>query len=285
NISSKQRILVHNNLKSMKKLTSLIVFATLFLANNSFAQNVKEMIPKVMAAMGNAKTMTYHFYAQERMHDGKYSKSDVEFTVIASPLKIYANAHKPQSAQLFYDAAVSTDVKVKKGFKLNLSPTNSLLMKGVHNPVTRAGFGQIKKILETSMAQRKGEDLTTYVKVLGTVTYDNQECWKIEINDADYKIIDYTVAAGEKSVWQIGKKLAISEYKIKELNDIDDDVKPGQKLKIPSSYAKKTTLYIDKSNLLPIYHKMEDEKGIYEIYEFKDLKLGVNLTDANFQFK
>ncbi|MCC6516216.1 MAG: DUF1571 domain-containing protein, partial [Chitinophagales bacterium] len=59
----------------------------------------------------------------------------------------------------------------------------------------------------------------------------------------------------------------------------------GQKLKIPSSYAKKTTLYIDKSNLLPIYHKMEDEKGIYEIYEFKDLKLGVNLTDANFQFK
>ena len=269
----------------MKKVTSILVIATIFLANLSFAQSVTETIPKVMAAMGNAKTMTYHFYAQERMDDGKYSKSDVDFKVIASPLKVYAFAHLPQSAQLIYDAAVSKDVRVKKGLKLNLSPTNSLLMKGVHNPVIRAGFAQIKKILETSMSQRKGEDLSSYVKLIGNLTYDGKECWKIEINDADYKIVDYTVAAGETSVWQIGKKLAISEYKIKELNGIGDEVKPGQKIKIPSSYAKKTTLFIDKATYLPIYHKMEDEKGIYEIYEFKDLKLGVNLTDADFQFQ
>ena len=96
-------------------------------------------------------------------------------------------------------------------------------MKGVHNPITRAGFAQIKKILETSMAQRKGEDLSSYVKILGTVNYDGKDCWKVEINDADYKIIDYTVAAGETSVWAIGKKLAISEYKIKELNDNEQD--------------------------------------------------------------
>lgn len=268
----------------MKKVTSILVIAILFLANLSFAQNVTETIPKVMAAMGNAKTMTYHFFAQERMHDGKYSKSDVEFKVIASPLKIYANVKLPQSAQLIYESAVSKDVRVKKGLKLTLNPTNSLLMKGVHNPVTRAGFATIKKILETSMAQRKGDDLSSYVKILGTVSYDGKDCWKIEINDADYKIINYTVAAGETSVWSIGKKLAISEYKIKELNDIDDGVKAGQVLKIPSSYAKKTTLYIDKSNYLPIYHKMEDEKGIYEIYEFKNLKLGVDLPDSEFQF-
>lgn len=90
---------------------------------------------------------------------------------------------------------------------------------------------------------------------------------------------------GETSIWAIGKKLAISEYKIKELNDIGDDVKPGQKIKIPSAYAKKTTLYIDKSNYLPIYHKMEDEKGVYEVFEFKDLKLGVNFTATDFDFK
>ncbi len=268
----------------MKKVNSFLLLAALFLASTSFGQNVTEMIPKVMAAMGNAKTMKYHFYAQERMHDGKFSKSDVEFTVIANPLKIYAKAKLPQSAQLYYNDAVSKDVKVKKGFKLNLSPTNSLLMKGVHNPVTRAGFGQIKKILETSMNQRKGENLANYVKVLGTVNYDGNACWKVEINDDDYKITTYKVAAGETSVWQIGKKLAISEYKIKELNDIGDEVKPGQVIKIPTSYAKKTTLYIDQTNYLPIYHKMEDEKGVYEIYEFKGLQLGINLTDADFEF-
>ncbi|MFN8281976.1 MAG: LysM peptidoglycan-binding domain-containing protein [Chitinophagales bacterium] len=266
----------------MKKITGFFLAAVLLVVSAQ-AQNVTDMIPKVMAAMGNAKTMTYHFYAQERMHDGKYSKSDVEFKVIANPLKIRASAKLPQTAQLMYDAAASKEVKVKKGLKLSLSPTNSLLMKGVHNPITRAGFAQIKKILETSMTQRKGEDLASYVKVLGTVNYDGKDCWKVEINDADYKIVNYTVAPGETSVWAIGKKLAISEYKIKELNNIDDDVKPGQVIKIPSSYAKKTTLYIDKTTYLPIYHKMEDEKGIYEIYEFKELKLGVTLTDADFE--
>lgn len=255
------------------------------MAYSSFAQSVAETIPKVMSAMGNAKNMTYHFFAQERMHDGKYSKSDVEFTVISNPLKIYADAHLPQSAQLFYDASVSKDVRVKKGLKLNLSPTNGLLMKGVHNPVTRAGFGQIKKILETSIAQRKGQDIASFVKILGSVNYDGKDCWKIEIDDPEYKIIDYTVQPNEKSVWDIGRNRAISEYKIKELNDIGDDVKAGQKIKIPSSYAKRTTLYIDKSNYLPIYHKMEDEKGIYEIYEFKGLKLGVTLNDDAFNFK
>jgi hypothetical protein len=30
---------------------------------------------------------------------------------------------------------------------------------------------------------------------------------------------------------------------------------------------------------------MEDEKGIYEIYEFKGLKLGVTLNDDAFNFK
>ena len=118
-----------------------------------------------------------------------------------------------------------------------------MIMKGVHNPITRAGFAQIKKILEMSMAQRKGENYADFVKLIGTVSYDNKDCWKVELSDPDYKIVNYTVAAGETTVWQIGK-----------------------------------------STSLPIYHKMEDEKGIYEIYEFKELKLGVTLTDADFEF-
>ncbi|MBK6273853.1 MAG: DUF1571 domain-containing protein [Saprospirales bacterium] len=268
----------------MKKLTGLFFVAILCMANVQ-AQSAVDIMQKSLTAMGNAKSMTYHFYAQERMHDGKYSKSDVEFKVIASPLKVYANAKLPQAAQLRFEPAKSAKVDVKKGLKLSLAPTSSLLMKGVHNPVSRAGFGTVKKILETSMNARKGENYADFVKLIGTVSYDNKDCWKVELLDPDYKIVNYTVAAGETTVWQIGKKLAISEYKIKELNNIDDEVKPGQVIKIPSAYAKKSTFYIDKSTSLPIYHKMEDEKGIYEIYEFKELKLGVTLTDADFEFK
>jgi hypothetical protein len=271
----------------MKKLTSIFILTILLSATSGrlFAESAVEIMEKSLSAMGAVKTMTYHFYASERMDDGKYSKSDVEFKVIASPFHVYAKANLPQSAQLIHDAANSPEVRVKKGFKLTLAPTNKLLMKGVHNPITRAGFAQIKKILEMSMAQRKDENYADFVKLIGTVNYDGKDCYKIEISDPDYKIISYTVAANEKTVWQIGKKLAISEYKIKELNKIGDEVVPGQKLKIPSSYAKKTTLYVDKKTYLPIYHKMEDEIGMYETYEFKELKIGVTFSNTDFEFK
>lgn len=268
----------------MKKITSILLTASLVLLSRGlFAESAVDIMKKSLDAMGAQKTMTYHFYAQERMDDGKYSKSDVEFKVQAAPtVRIYANAHLPQSAQLIFEPAKSPKVHVKKGLTINLAPTSGLLMKGVHNPVTRAGFGQIKKILEMSIDQRKGQNYADFVKLDGIVNYDGRDCYKIELNDPDYKIIPYTVAAGQSTVWDIGNARAISEYKIKELNSIGDDVKVGQQLKIPSSYAKKTTLYIDKTTYLPIYHKMEDEKGIYEIYEFKDLKLGVALGDSDF---
>ncbi len=271
----------------MKKLSSFLLSALLMVAGHTgFAESAVEIMKKSLDAMGSVKSMTYHFYAQERMDDGKYSKSDVEFKVQAAPtVRIYANAHLPQSAQLVFEPAKSPKVSVKKGLKLSLAPTNSLLMKGVHNPVTRAGFGQIKKILEMSMDQRKGQNYADFLKLIGIVNYDGKDCYKIELTDPDFKIIPYAVTANQNTVWDIGNARAISEYKIKELNGISDDVKPGQQLKVPSSYAKKTTLYIDKSSYLPVYHKMEDEKGIYEIYEFKDLKLGVALGDVDFQFQ
>jgi len=187
-------------LRMYKKHLLFLLFTSLFAwksnAQNASA-NINDLIQKSFTAMANVKTMTYHFYASERMDDGTYSKSDVEFKVVASPLKIFANAHEPQSAKLSYDASKSKDVKVKKGLSLSLSPTNKLLMKGVHNPITRAGFGRIKMILEKSLAQRKGQDLSKYVKLAGTVMYDNKECLKVVISDPDYKIIDYTVKPGQ----------------------------------------------------------------------------------------
>ena len=64
-----------------------------------------------------------------------------------------------------------------------------------------------------------------------------------------------------------------------------DDMVAGKTIKIPTAYAKVTTLYIDKSNNLPIYQKMEDDKGMYETYEFKELKVNPTFTATAFDFK
>jgi hypothetical protein len=266
----------------MKRIAAFLLFAVLGTVILK-AQQIEELIEKTLTAMGNTKNISYHFLAQERFQGGKMIQIDVKIKVQASPLKVFADATKPQTAKLSYVPAVSTKVAVRKGIKLHLDPHSSLLMKEQHHPLYKAGFGSVKAILETNIKMREGEDLSKYVKILGTVTYDGKECWKVELNVPDYKIINHTVKADEKTVWVLGKKLALPEYRIKELNDIGDELKPGQVIKIPNAYAKKTTLFIDKATYLPIYQKMEDDLGVYEIYEFRDLKLNVKFTDADFE--
>jgi outer membrane lipoprotein-sorting protein len=268
----------------MKK-TILTAIAGLFLFGNASAQSAVDIVEKSMDAMKKVKSLSYHFVSQERFKGGKIEKADIQFKMTVTPLKVYADATLPEKAQLVYEPAVSKEVKVKKGIKLSLSPTNNLLMKQQHHPITRAGFGSVYRILDKSVKQRAGENYADFVSLLGSINYDGRDCWKILLNDPDYKIINYTVK-NETTLWQIGEARAIPEYKIRELNGIDyGGLKPGQVIKIPSSYAKKTVLYIDKQTYLPLLQKMEDDLGMYEQYELKDLKLNPTLTEADFEFK
>lgn len=267
----------------MKKLLGLLALV-LVVGAPLQAQSVADIMEKSMKAMSSATHLTYHFFSKERFEDGKFQNSEVFFKYQASPLKIHAVAVKPQSATLVYVPTVSAKVQVKKGIKIPLSPYSNVLMKETHHPIYKAGFGTIKSILEHNLKARglTAAQYGEFAKVVGTVTYDGKPCWSVEVLDKDYKITTYTVKT-EKTVWELGKKLAIPEYKVKQMNNIGDDLKPGQVLKVPSAYAKKSTFYVCKATYLPIYQKMEDEIGVYEVFEFKDLKLGVKFTDADFQ--
>ena len=88
------------------------------------------------------------------------------------------------------------------------------------------------------------------------------KCWKIEIDDTRYKIIDYTVQPDEKSINGILAEINdyFQIYKIKGIN-ISDDVKPGP-VKILLLMQKNNIVHL--TNQTTIYHKMEDEKGVYE---------------------
>jgi hypothetical protein len=84
----------------------------------------------------------------------------------------------------------------------------------------------------------------------------------------------------------IARKLNISEYAILERNDeIDfyDDIIPGQEIKVPSSYAKKMILYIDKEYMLPLVIKVYDDRGIYEQYAYKNFVLNPGFKEGEFQ--
>jgi outer membrane lipoprotein-sorting protein len=271
----------------MKKLLLTLLSALVFFPAISQAQNIEELAMKSLEAMKNVKTLTYSFYSQERFKGDKFENSEVHFKIQMKPFMIYADAIKPDKAQLIYEGTNPDKVRVKKGpLRLTPSVTSGLLMKQQHHPIYRAGFGTMYKTLSREMKAREGKNLSEFIQDKGSITYDGKDCYHAVLIDPDYKIINYTVKAGQATLWQIGDAMGIPEYRIRELNNLSsDDVKTGQVLKIPSAYAKKTTLYIDKKTMLPIYQKLEDDQGLYEVYEFKNLKLNPTLTEADFTFK
>lgn len=270
----------------MKKLFLGLALSIGFISLSQ-AQNVNEITKKILDACGKADNVTYDFFAYERFAGTKKVNSEVHIRVQETPLKIYADSKKPTVAKLVYIPSVNPKILVKKGLSLKLDLYSKLLMADQHHPLNQAGFGTFKKIIEQSIKSKgytlSSPELGSFVKILGTVTYDEKSCWKVEINDLDYKIISHKVTADEKTVWDLGRKYSVPEYRIKEINDIGNELTEGQVIKMPSAYAKKTTVFIDKTTFLPIYQKMEDDAGIYEVYEFKNLKINVKFTDDDFK--
>ena len=119
----------------------------------------------------------------------------------------------------------------------------------------------------------------------GEIKWKGVDCYKMVLVDKNWKRIYYQPKKNETPL-SIGRKLFIPEYSMIEMNknitSIVDEIDEKQIL-IPSSYAKKVVLYIDKINFFPIYQEMQDDKGIFEKYEITNLKVNPALTATDFQ--
>ncbi|MCO5249227.1 MAG: DUF1571 domain-containing protein [Chitinophagales bacterium] len=252
----------------------------------TFAQDVNDITKKVLDACGKANHITYDFYSAERFEGNKIVNAEVKIKFQGSPMKVYADASKPQKAILVYIPSENSKVHVKKGLKIWLALDSKLIMKEQHHTLDNAGFATFKRIIEQSIKDKgmtvNSPKLTDFVIYKGETTYDGHRCWMVDIIDNDYKIVSYKVPSA-MTIWALGKKLSVPEYTVQQINNLkSNDLTAGQVLKVPSSYAKKTTVYINQSNYLPIYQKMYDNDGVFEEYQFKNVKTNVKFTNADF---
>ena len=51
------------------------------------------------------------------------------------------------------------------------------------------------------------------------------------------------------------------------------DVQEGQLIRVPIAYAQKMTLDIDPLTYLPVIIEIFDEQGLYERYEYRDIRV------------
>jgi len=265
----------------VKQYITFICFSA-FAFTNVNAQNDTPLfiIEKMFEAIEVHNNLQGDLFSEERIGNST-QKNHIKFKLSNSPRMIYIQSIEPNNGvEILYNpslygnekAYVNPNKFLVPNIKLSLH--NRLLLDKRHHTIKHLGFEFLKDVFTDALA-RAGEQVDSILKYNGTVQFDGRECFEVEIIDPTYATKKYTVKDKE-DIFSLSRKLLISEYSVIEMNeDVDNfgDIDAGDIITIPTSYAPKTTLYIDVENYLPIMQLMEDDKGLFEKYEFKNLKL------------
>ena len=266
----------------------LLLLLFFFSSYNLQSISNRQILDNVFAAIDNIETLRFKLKKTERIEGVlKYGEQDVKFN--RKPMKVYTYVVAPHKGVevLYIDGKNNDDAYINPNafpyMNLNFDPYGSVMRKGNHHTVHEVGFDYIYDILKKT-DQISDTEFDKYFLYTGDVKLNNRDCYKLEVDYFNYKLVNYTVLANE-NVTAIAYKLQLSDYFILELNkNIEDydDVKEGDQIVVPNAYAKKTILYVDKSNNLPIFQAMYDEKGLFEQYEFLNLLLNPKIAEEEF---
>ncbi|MFM2047964.1 MAG: hypothetical protein RI955_510 [Bacteroidota bacterium] len=254
-------------------------------------ENAATILDKMLLAVKNHTSASYNIDTYERLIDKATLQHGRSFTKEAvNPIKLYLKVfdESANGTELIYiENENNNKVRVNAGKwipVLKLSPYNSMILKDQHHTLFSAGFGFLYRIM-LNAKQTSINNFDSVFTYQGDVVWNGRNCYKLQLIDKNWKRIYYQPKKGETPL-SIGKRLFIPEYSMLEMNknitSIVDEIDEKQII-IPSSYAKKVILYIDKTNLFPIYQEMHDDKGLFERYEITNLKVNPAFTADDFK--
>ncbi|GIV32861.1 MAG: hypothetical protein KatS3mg031_0396 [Chitinophagales bacterium] len=251
----------------------------------------REIINSMLQSIDRIQTLKYTFKSYERFGDEtEYSEFDVKMSV--NPFRVYmlTKSKRNQGVEVLYIHGQNNNKALVNAGKwlpnLWFSPYSSRMRERQHNTLLQSGFGTLATIVRAAVKRADNErpgEFGRYFRYEGDITWEGRPCYKLVIEDPEFQYVNYTVQEGE-DINSIAARKMICGYLILEKNGLKnfDDLKPGMTVKIPTSYAKKTILYIDKATLLPIVQIMFDEKGQFERYEFHNLQINPALSEKEF---
>lgn len=268
----------------MKKVWILLILSAIW-GVDAQAQDAATVLQRMHQEIKEAENFSFRSKIWERLNDGTTQYSAMDTKLQPSPFTIYVKNLVPKDnagVEVLYNKATDNRKMLVNpngppyfNIKLGLNSNRVRGMKK-HHSMEEAGFTYLTQIIAS--AEKRARDEGRYDEVFvnkGNKVWEGISCHQIEVNDPTYHITDYTVQSGENLIG-IARKLAISEYKILMLNpDIDSywSVKAGQKIKIPSSYSKRNTIYVTKDTYMPVVVLIYDDKGLFERYEYHNLEI------------
>jgi len=272
----------------MRIVFLLLLSIFIKISGNLSAQSVRSTLDKMYIAIGSLQTMSYDMTSQERI--GKRIEiRNSKFKIQVSPKKLYMK-NQDSGVELLYVAGWNNNKPFinPNGFpyvNVSFDVNSPKVRNDGHHPITHAGFSYLYaqvKNTEKKLAAN-GQKLEDIITIAGDYTWNGKSCTKLILDNPDFQFISYTCTQSE-SLLSLCERINVSEYLVMEKNNLGygANVTKGMVLKVPNAFAKKAELYIDKSSGIPIYQVVYDDKGVFEKYEFKNLKINPNFNSAEF---
>ena len=251
--------------------------------NNSLT-NPRGIIEGLFKSIDNIQTLTYTMAYSERFSGDEMHAYSSQIKYQKAPHKIYVKMSTGLEV-IWLAGANNGDAWVHKGsfpyITLKLDPDGSLMRKGQHHSVECSGYGYFEEVLKEGYNKAGA-----HIRYMGELLFDGTQCYKLMIIDSAFKYIPYVVLSRE-TVLAIAKKLCLSEYMIMQYNGLSSytSISEGQKIMVPNYYGKEMTLYVDEATMLPLFLKVDDDKGLFEQYTFSNIKLNANFPPDAFSIK
>ncbi|HEX8516615.1 MAG TPA: DUF1571 domain-containing protein [Bacteroidia bacterium] len=235
----------------------------------------REVIDHMLDSIKHIKTQRYTVKSTERV-DGHLLFASSMIKIELNPRKIYLFNPEKNVEVLWVQGKNNGNAIVRSGsvplMNFNLDPYGSIMRKDQHHTIFDLGFQYIGLTIANTILKAP-KDFDKHFQYAGSVKYDNRDCHQVVINYPEYKFIDYVTVKGE-TVTTIAQKLNTSDFKIRYINDLSSyfgAIKEGKKLKIPTPYANKAIIFIDKKTSIPASIKIYDDEGLFESYDFTNV--------------
>ncbi len=272
------------------KIKSALVLAVLLMLQQfGFSQKTQlgchDLVLKTLKSIKEVKGLKYHLKITERGKKGfNYYESAVKFNRNPRLIYLYIKGIEVLWLQGKNDGRALVKPNSFPFFNLNLDPMGNLMRQDQHHTLNEMGYDYFASIIQHTV-DKLGDRFDEYFELEGEERMNGRPCYKVNIHNRDFAYVDYTVGEGE-SITTIARKFYLAEYMIVEKNpkfkDYFDILKKGQVIRIPTWYCKTVTMYIDQLYFLPISIKVNDDRGLFEEYNYFYLQVNPKFEEGEF---
>ncbi|GIV41441.1 MAG: hypothetical protein KatS3mg034_0751 [Vicingaceae bacterium] len=268
-------------------LLCLIIFPVFFSFDSNEEILAEEVISKMLRSVDTIYSLEYKLKNIERINKA-YLMGEQLTKWQKKPYACYIYMIKPNEGDqvLFVENQnknqVVYDPVGAPYFPVYLDPLGNLIRKNNHHTIFDLGLDVFAGVFYRYVSKQNAK-----VVSLETKSKNGMPHYVLTV-EANYAIVKFVVNK-EETLDQIAQRMNVSAYKLLELNkgkiNDYDVVKKGIVLNIPNAYAQKIELWIEQKYFLPVYVKIWDEVGLFEVYEYTQLKINPKFTSQDFKLK